>query len=181
MTLVQPLDRELKASQYVLTVAANDDHYNRETQITIDVLDINDNPPEFEEEAYSFSVAQGQELGTILGEVYAVDYDGPGLNSDVWYKLKTPQDWFAVDEESGLVSVREQVHFVDSPNVIDNQHIFTIVASDRGDPVLSSEVTVTVTVMPANENVPEFEESAYYFYVSEYSEVDRTVGQVHAR
>lgn len=183
VTLTGVLDRENKATQYLLKVTASDGSHRQETSITIDILDINDNAPTFIESSYSFGVADGQAAGSNVGTVSAIDVDGRGLNSDVWYRMKHPHSHFTVHETSGEVTTRQEMVYVgkecDLPS--ENVYDFHVIASDRGDPVLTSEVEVTVKVTPPNQNAPVFSATSYSVYVAENSPAQMSVGRVLAR
>ena len=54
--------------------------------VTVTVVDVNDNPPEFERTVYSLSVSEATPVGTGIGRVYATSRD-VGVNADVSYSV----------------------------------------------------------------------------------------------
>ncbi|XP_041987836.1 protein dachsous [Aricia agestis] len=160
-----PLDRE-QQSLYTLNVVATDKgspplHASRE--ISLKVTDVNDNPPIFVESEYKANVPEAAAPGTPIIQVSATDLD-EGENSEIRYSLlPTPQsDWFAIDERSGLVTTQARVDCETNP-----MPKLTVVASDRGNPPLSSTATLIVTVLDVNDNEPIFDQSFYNVTVSE--------------
>uniref|UniRef100_A0AAX7U7F4 Protocadherin 2 alpha a 15 n=1 Tax=Astatotilapia calliptera TaxID=8154 RepID=A0AAX7U7F4_ASTCA len=61
-----------------------------------------------------------------------------------------------------------------------SQYIITVVAKDGGQPSLSSENTISVTVSDVNDNRPEFSLSPYTFYVTEGNSPGASVFSVKA-
>lgn len=55
--------------------------------LTIQVTDVNDNPPEFDNNAYTLTVNETATPGTIIGVVKATDRDS---NPNIVYKLSGP-------------------------------------------------------------------------------------------
>ena len=54
--------------------------------VTISLVDVNDNPPEFERTIYSLSVSEATPIGTSVGRVYATSRD-IGVNADISYSV----------------------------------------------------------------------------------------------
>jgi len=54
--------------------------------VTISLVDVNDNPPEFERTMYSVSVSEATPVGTSVGRVYATSRD-IGVNADISYSI----------------------------------------------------------------------------------------------
>ena len=54
--------------------------------MTVSVLDVNDNPPEFERTTYSLSVSEATPVGTSVGQVFATSFD-VGANADISYSI----------------------------------------------------------------------------------------------
>lgn len=80
----QSLDRE-KQSKIVLTVSAEDapgkpsDRRKSTVEVTIDVLDVNDNAPMFSQKSYSAVIPENSALNALVANLSATDPDeGPG-------------------------------------------------------------------------------------------------------
>lgn len=171
-----PLDREAR-SLYTLNVVATDKgspplHASR--IISLRVTDVNDNAPVFAELEYKASVPEAAAPGTPVVQVSATDAD-EAENSEIRYSLlPTPQsDWFAIDERSGLVTTRVRVDCETNPSPR-----LIVVASDRGNPPLTSTATLAVTVLDVNDNEPIFDQSFYNVTVSENEAVGSCILKV---
>ena len=173
------LDREQR-TKYVLSVSVKDGAFHPTTQWEVEVLDINDNAPQFERTDYSFEVAETWQVGTLIGRLSASDRDAPGDNSNVFYYLKQPDSCVSVNGTSGDLQVSGELRY-SSEVASDNIRQLVVVASDRGDPVLTSQVNVLVMVRAANENPPVFDKSVYELLADENSQINTTVATVSAR
>lgn len=141
------------AATTITTAAAGDVcTANITTSLTINVLDVNDNSPQFDDVSYSVTLR-----GDDVMQVTAVDHDASPLNSLVTYYLDSvslpPHSvlggrantlgglMFTVDALSGWVRVATS-----RLSQVDGQVVLTIVAEDHGDPVRSNRTTVLVDV-----------------------------------
>lgn len=80
----QSLDRE-RQSTIILTVSAEDspgkpsEKRMSTTEIVVDVLDVNDNPPSFSQKSYSAVIPENSDLNSLVANISASDPDeGPG-------------------------------------------------------------------------------------------------------
>lgn len=102
-----PLDRE-QQSRYTLQIQANDRgspiSYQGHCNVTVIVIDQNDNEPRFEQSKYLASVAEDTPIGTSVLQVKAVD-DDLGPNARLLYTLANETHWlFAINNKSGIIS-----------------------------------------------------------------------------
>ena len=145
------------------------------TTITITLVDINDNAPEFADTEYTTSLLENQPSQVIL-TLSASDLD-LGSNGDIDYSL-------TVIPLSGNSLFRIESNEISTTGGLDCEleasYSFTIVATDRGNPPLSASVMGTLTVLDQNDNNPIFTENVYTFVVSESSPTESIVGQVVA-
>ncbi|XP_077996449.1 cadherin-23-like [Glandiceps talaboti] len=124
------LDRELKDS-YTFDVVAIDGGDVRlcdDSTVTITILDVNDNKPEFESCIYSYGIPEDYAIGSYLDTVIAVDLD-IGSNGEVRYSVDTYD--FIINET-------------------------TVIATDNGEPALTSSTLVEVNIWDINDNAPQF-------------------------
>lgn len=70
------------------------------SQVTIEVLDINDNDPLFAEEDYAFKIEENLARGTFVGRIQATDADS-GLNSDLRFNLIPSNSSFQINGING--------------------------------------------------------------------------------
>jgi len=88
VSLAKALDREAQAS-FNLTIRATDEGAPRRSStsyLIISVLDINDNPPEFEFAEYAKNVSESTPIGSQIINVYAVSKD-VGPNAEITYEI----------------------------------------------------------------------------------------------
>ncbi|XP_011501552.1 PREDICTED: fat-like cadherin-related tumor suppressor homolog [Ceratosolen solmsi marchali] len=172
--VVDELDYE-KKKQYELTVRATDSVSGvyAEVLVSILVLDVNDCPPEFSQDFYNISISEAALFGTELLRLIARDND-TGVNQEVRYAIErqtteelgdNSSDLFHVDPDEGIVYLKRSL---DHENA--DSHHFTVVATDRGVPSLSSTAHVWLSVVDMNDNPPRFEQPSYSCTLSEEAE-----------
>jgi protocadherin Fat 1/2/3 len=172
--VVDELDYEEK-KQYELTIRATDSVSGvyAEVLVSILVLDVNDCPPEFSQDFYNISVSEAALFGTELLRLVSHDND-TGANQEVRYAIERRSteelednipDLFHVDPEEGIVYLKRSLDHESA-----DSHHFTVVATDRGVPNLSSTAHVWLTVVDMNDNPPRFEQPSYSCTLSEEAE-----------
>ena len=191
VTVAGELDREVKA-EYDLQIQATDGAYTATTVLTIFILDVNDNAPQFVKTRYDFDVVEDGFVGQFIGKISATDDDAPCPSwnpyarcpsSEVYYRLKTPSKLFALNTDTGDVTARAVLAYKmtgSGESSPENHHALTAVAKDRGDPQMSSEVSVNIQVQPANKHAPVFEATNYSAAVNENAATGDSVIQVKA-
>ena len=102
------LDREVIAN-YTLVIIAQDvnvAHHKGRTELFVDIGDINDNSPIFEQRLYEFSINKSDAVTHQLGFVSATDKDF-GINGKLRYSIVSGigKGDFSLDPDSGRVSV----------------------------------------------------------------------------
>ncbi|XP_002940912.2 protocadherin Fat 1 isoform X3 [Xenopus tropicalis] len=172
LKILSPLDRELK-DQYNLNITVYDLGIPQKSSwrlLDVNVLDVNDNPPEFLQESYSVHLKENEEGHNAIIQVQAVDKD-LGVNGEVKYSILTDTDIFTINSETGVIKAvapldREKQH----------THLLKIEARDQAEnePQLFSHVLLKVTVEDVNDNPPVFIPSNYHVKVRE----DLPVGTV---
>ncbi|XP_041252213.1 protocadherin gamma-B5-like, partial [Onychostruthus taczanowskii] len=152
-----PLDRE-QASEHRVTVVARDrgrPALRSSTELVLEVSDVNDNAPVFEEAAYSAYVAENNAAGALVLRVQARDADA-GANGRVSYWLAGGSAGAA--GAAPLVSVEARSGALYAQRSLDYEQLreFTVAvrAQDGGSPARSSTATVRVFVLDRNDNAP---------------------------
>ncbi|XP_064546558.1 cadherin-related tumor suppressor [Drosophila montana] len=166
LTLAHRLDRE---SQEIhrLTVVARDaaikNPLTSSANITITVLDDNDNAPEFTQSSSEISVLETSPSGTELMRFRASDAD-QGLNSQVVFSITAGnrRDTFHIDSVSGSLYLHKPLDYEDITN-----YTLNITASDCGIPPLSTTVLYNVMVVDDNDNPPIFPSTAIVRQIKE--------------
>ena len=105
MKTLKVLDREEKA-QYKLNVIATDGGtvpLSTTAELTINVLDVDDNCPEFNPKVYNVTIEENLPRDTIVINVTASDRDS-GKNAELQYAIKAGDDQggFAIDPITGI-------------------------------------------------------------------------------
>ncbi|KAJ8342522.1 hypothetical protein SKAU_G00324500 [Synaphobranchus kaupii] len=163
----QILDREERDS-YELRVMATDSGtppLRAESSFTIQVMDINDNPPLFDQQEYKHAIPEVVYPGSFVLQVTARDKD-QGPNGDIHYSILrdagTHSDWFAIDPDTGIITTAAQLDYETDP-----RPSVTVVATDSGRPPLSSTAVVNVILQDINDNEPVFGSSFYNVSIKE--------------
>ncbi|KAK2116784.1 hypothetical protein P7K49_003670 [Saguinus oedipus] len=151
------LDRE-EVSEYNITVTATDQGtppMSTETHISLQVMDINDNPPTFPHASYSAYISENNPRGASILSMTAQDPDS-GDNARITYSLAedtfqgAPLSYVSINANTGILYA---LRSFDYEQFRDLQLLVT--ASDSGDPPLSSNVSLSLFVLDQNDNVPE--------------------------
>ncbi|KAJ8347820.1 hypothetical protein SKAU_G00264090 [Synaphobranchus kaupii] len=170
------LDRE-KTPRYKLIAQATDGggRFCR-AEISMTLLDVNDNPPTFSDTRYTASVYEDTATKALLTCLQANDPD-EGVNRKITYSL--------VDSAGGMFSIDETLGIVVLERPLDRElrssYIITARASDQGVAVtLSSLVNLAITVLDVNDNPPVFQKREYSATVPEDAAVGSEVLRVYA-
>ncbi|NXD74611.1 PCDG9 protein, partial [Eolophus roseicapillus] len=148
------LDRE-QASEHRVTVVARDKGspaLSSSMVLMLEVSDVNDNAPVFEEAAYSAYVAENNAGGALVLRVSARDADS-GSNGRVSYSLEggsgDAASYVSVEAQSGAVYAQRSFDY-------EQCREFAVVmrAQDGGEPARSSTATVRIFVLDRNDNAP---------------------------
>uniref|UniRef100_A0A803T2Y4 FAT atypical cadherin 4 n=1 Tax=Anolis carolinensis TaxID=28377 RepID=A0A803T2Y4_ANOCA len=149
-----------------------------ETTVTINIVDSNDNAPHFLASQYFTPATKNVAVGTKLIKVTAVDTKDFGLNSEVEYLLLNNDlmSKFNLDHNTGWISVGSSLI-----NDMNKNFLIKVKAKDKGNPPLSSEVTVQIVVTEENYHTPEFSQSHESITVLESHAVGAILRTVSAR
>ena len=149
-------DRE-QHSQYKFEVIAVDKGSQPRSGtaiVTVYVGDVNDERPQFSQQAYSFGVSENEPAGSEVGTVNAQDKDGEPYNS-FRFSLAPSNSMvtnFDIDAHTGRITTTV---------VLDREtqavYYLEVVASDTGAPHISTTATVSVYVADKNDHYPIFE------------------------
>ncbi|KAI6229219.1 hypothetical protein M3Y95_00508200 [Aphelenchoides besseyi] len=181
ITVAKPLDRESRSS-YSVTVTVTDagqPPLASSTVLEIKIEDVNDCIPTFERSSYQTSIAEDMPVGTSFLQLKATD-DDEGANGIVDYYLDDSDllvrmDNFRLDRTSGLLRINKPLDRETIPS-----YTLTVIARDRGEPSLSSNVTVKIELEDVQDNAPVFQQSRYDLWIAENSPVGSVVGTLIA-
>ncbi|XP_076872540.1 protocadherin-23 [Brachyhypopomus gauderio] len=162
ITSNRSLDHEEQV-QHTLTVLASDSIHQTEALITIQVLDVNDNAPEFSQELYQVFLPELTSADSFVVAVMATDKDS-GLNGKISYRLlSSPMSGFYINTENGSIYTNKPLTYVSSSDVIQ----ILVEARDSGDPTLFSVTSVDIQVVDSNDHAPFFLNYSYQVSVCE--------------
>ncbi|XP_011940758.1 PREDICTED: cadherin-23 isoform X4 [Cercocebus atys] len=166
--LIARLDYEL-IQRFTLTIIARDGGSEETTgRVRINVLDVNDNVPTFQKDAYVGALRENEPSVTQLVRLRATDEDSPP-NNQITYSIVSASafgSYFDISlyEGYGVISVSRPLDY----EQISNGLIYlTVMAKDAGNPPLNSTVPVTIEVFDENDNPPTFSKPAYFVSVVE--------------
>ncbi|CAF1141511.1 unnamed protein product [Rotaria sordida] len=150
------LDREY-ISEYYFTIEAND--YGKPKSkstylnIHINILDINDNKPKFRQENIHTTISEHVKIDNQHNyEVYHIQADDfdQNQNGEIIYSiLNENKNFFQIDSQTGII--RAMIEFDRKQQ---DTYVLHIQAKDKGSSPLSSETTITFTIIPRNEYSP---------------------------
>ncbi|PVD34666.1 hypothetical protein C0Q70_05943 [Pomacea canaliculata] len=175
--IAHALDRETR-DMYSLTIQVRDCGdmpRGSVANVTIYVLDANDNSPEFSNTTYVFSVPENRPAGTYVGKVQAADND-VDQNAELTYSLVDGNTNFSIDYVTGAIYTRRSF---DREYVMETSSVefysFDALAADGGTPKLRGRSVVKVYVTDVNDNPPVFARALFSTVVSENAAKDYNV------
>lgn len=182
ITNVQRLDAEV-AWRYSISVTVTDGSFIQKTILIIRVLDVNDNPPKFQNSILVFNFTELQPPNTKVAHLSAIDQDRSIPNSQFFFSLKRPSSLFELNPETGELIALETMHFFGGEPFVAsmNDHIVDVLVTDLGIPSLSSVASVIVRIIDANDHAPVFEKDFYFSAVPKTLQLSQKIIQVVAR
>ncbi|OCT87857.1 hypothetical protein XELAEV_18021559mg [Xenopus laevis] len=176
------LDREDKES-HKLTITAFDGGIptrSGTSQITVIVLDSNDNAPVFAHSTYKLILSESTPQNTVILKLNATDRD-EGLNGEVEYvfdyhTLDSVKELFTLNQQSGEISVNGVIDFEE-----EDFYEISVRAKDKGNPELESRCLILIEVEDVNDNVPEITLTSLLNAVPENAALGMAVGFLSVR
>nr|XP_033783350.1 protocadherin gamma-A11-like [Geotrypetes seraphini] len=152
------LDRE-QVSEYNITITVTDKGtppLSTIKNITLQISDINDNPPIFDQTSYSGYVTENIPLRTSIFSITATDSDCD-QNAKVTYSLMEGRileiplsSYISINPETGVIYALQSFDYEQFKELQ-----IQVKAEDGGYPPLSSNVTVTLFIVDQNDNAPQ--------------------------
>ncbi|XP_011502737.1 PREDICTED: protein dachsous [Ceratosolen solmsi marchali] len=139
VVLIGKLDAETR-TEYTLQVIVSDEVHETATKLTIEVLDINDNSPYFDQVFYITTLAEEQSNIQKVLIVNATDDDLTEENNKIHYRLHHPEKGFKMEATTGVLIINETA--LSKPMI--NEIELAIIAEDSGKPSLSTMCSVIV-------------------------------------
>ena len=146
--------------------------------VNVTVLDVNDNPPIFQQSDYVVALNESAPIGTKVLTVRATDKDSED-NSKLTYYLPDTETQFTIDPDTGTVTTIEpldcpQQSCTGAARLGDGclkSCVITVFARDHGSPRQDGRTYVTVNLLDANDHDPEIKFS-YFPITPGYATVD---------
>ncbi|XP_039478311.1 protocadherin alpha-8-like [Oreochromis aureus] len=179
LVLQKSLDREKENAHKLILTAIDGGNPPRTgtLNVTVIVLDSNDNHPTFNQELYSVTIPENVDRDTSVTTVKATDLD-EGVNGKIEYffggELNTKlYDTFSLDKDTGEIRVKGGIDF-------ENMEVYKldVHATDKGQPPMSTNCRVIIKVLDVNDNKPEIEVTSLSKVVSEDSKPGTVVALI---
>ncbi|XP_060766345.1 protocadherin alpha-2-like [Neoarius graeffei] len=168
LVLKKQLDREKKGEHNVILTAADGGTPPKSAtlNVTVIVLDSNDNPPVFSQETYSIALLENIQPGVLILKVSSTDLD-EGSNGNISYSFGSEvnaevRDIFTLDSTTGEMRTKGFLDFEDT-----DIYKLDVQATDKGQPPLTSESGVIIKILDVNDNTPEIEITSLSNVISE--------------
>ncbi|KAK3510551.1 hypothetical protein QTP70_010009 [Hemibagrus guttatus] len=167
------LDYEVQKN-YTVLVSLSDGTNRDEASVHVEVLDINDNNPEFAFSSITVEILEDAAIRDNVTRVEATDADS-GLNAEIRYSLEGSAGMFSINPETGLITVAAALD-----RETQDKYNLIVVAQDQGRPTRSATASVMVTLTDVNDNAPIFSMQRYEASVLENATAGTNVIGVNA-
>ncbi|XP_073505383.1 protocadherin gamma-B1-like [Phyllobates terribilis] len=157
LVLSAAIDRE-KTSSYNITIIATDrgsPPFSSRLVLTLDISDVNDNPPIFAKSSYVAYVPENNLPGASIFSLQASDPD-TGDNAKIIYSISNAiketssmTSYLSINIETGVLYAQRSFDYEQN-----KEFIIEVTASDNGSPSLSSNVTLFIHIVDQNDNAP---------------------------
>ena len=174
-----PLDHELHADHRLKIRAEDQGSPKKEAicEVTVRVLDRNDNDPVFTEATYEARVKENVPEGTPVRTVVASDADS-GPNAKISYSIRNGTEWiFGIDRDSGLIYTTGR---------LDRErravYRLEVVAVDEGvEDTRQAQAIVQITIEDENDSQPEFDEYPFMAQILPQHPVGEAIIRISAK
>ncbi|XP_034546252.1 protocadherin beta-16-like [Notolabrus celidotus] len=179
MVLQKPLDREgqPRLSLKLLAVDGGNPQRSGTVIIDINILDVNDNAPVFNQSLYKATLVENATKGTHIVSVNASDKDS-GSNGMIKYSISKSKagiaNLFDIDQTTGSIYVAKEIDFEK-----DKRIEFRVEAKDQGG--LKDSSKVEIEVIDVNDNAPVINVMSFTSPVSEDSPAGTTIGIINVK
>ncbi|KPA15217.1 Cadherin domain protein, partial [Candidatus Magnetomorum sp. HK-1] len=161
------LDYEQGVTSFVLNISASDGSLSNASPITVNIRNINDNPPEIESQ--NFTVMENTIEGIIVYTIAASDPDQ--LSALVYQFIKPDENLpFSLEQETGIIKVKSLIDY-------ESQSTYTLTVQVF-DNKYTAIAEIIISVLNENDNAPKIED--HQFYVSETIANKTIIGNLKA-
>ncbi|XP_067374275.1 protocadherin alpha-8-like isoform X18 [Channa argus] len=179
LVMQKSLDREKHHEHKLILTAVDGGNPTRSgtLNVTVIVLDSNDNHPVFNQEVYSVAIPENVGADTSVIKVKATDVD-EGTNGEIEYFFggqldRKIYDMFMLDKDSGEIKVKGEIDFEKT-----EVYKLDVHATDKGQPPMSTDCRVIIKVLDENDNKPEIDVTSLSKIVPEASKPGTVVSLI---
>ncbi|XP_036403595.1 protocadherin Fat 4-like [Megalops cyprinoides] len=179
LVLQKALDREKQPVIQLLLTAVDGGKPPRSgtLQITVSIIDVNDNAPIFSSSLYKVRVSENVPFGTTILTLNATDLD-EGVNGEILYSIVErggldPVDVFDIDPITGEITLKGSLDYEESA-----AYEIRAQATDRGHSPRSTHCKVLVEVVDVNDNAPEISVTSLMSPVKEDAQTGTVVALI---
>ncbi|XP_053734540.1 protocadherin alpha-8-like [Synchiropus splendidus] len=182
LVLKNSLDREKKDKHSLLVTAFDGGKPPKSGRLNVSiiVLDSNDNRPTFSQDVYQIAIQENLPVGTQIMKLNATDFD-EGINGEFEYSFgkalkRKMYDIFDLDKVSGEIKIKGTIDF-------EENELFglDIEAMDKGPNPMIGECRVMIKVVDMNDNAPEIEVTSLSERVQEDSKPGTVVSLIKVK
>ena len=151
--------------------------------LAIQVNEVNDHPPKFEQINYEASLPENSLPGSKVVEVKATDMDNNKINNrgsasmrstsknGLVYKIVDGNDlgYFSIHPYSGLITTSGELD-----REVQENFLLQIAAEDKGIKPKTATTSVSIRLLDINDNAPKFASEEYFVNVSESLPIRKT-------
>ncbi|XP_078660083.1 cadherin-related family member 1-like [Branchiostoma floridae x Branchiostoma belcheri] len=144
--------------------------------VTVFIMDANDNEPIFDEDEYRVEIVEVVETGATIVQVRATDADSGPNQALVYSLVGEHSQLFNIEPRTGLVTVAAGSQF--DQDLVDEYRLL-VIATDFGAPARSGTANLVIRILEGNNKAPKFLQpfircwsfmSLFYFDVSSWWE-----------
>ncbi|KAM9794995.1 protocadherin alpha-13-like [Neosynchiropus ocellatus] len=158
LVLKKILDREHRENHSLIVTASDGGKPPKSGRlnVTIIVLDSNDNRPTFSQDVYQVAIKENSPAGAVIIKLNATDLD-EGINGEFEYSFgkalsRKMYDIFDLNKVTGEIKIKGSIDFEENESFeIDIETI------DKGTNPMIGECRVMIKVVDMNDNAPEIE------------------------
>uniref|UniRef100_A0A8P4JYH8 Cadherin domain-containing protein n=1 Tax=Dicentrarchus labrax TaxID=13489 RepID=A0A8P4JYH8_DICLA len=179
LVLQKALDREKQSVIKLLLTAVDGGKPPRSgtLQLTVNVLDVNDNTPTFSKSLYKVNVKENATPETLVIKLNATDLD-EGINSKILYSFIKrgnidPSNIFDLNSETGEITVKGTLDYEETP-----AYEVRVQARDQGFSPRSAHAKLLIEIIDVNDNAPEISVTSLMTPVKEDAELGTIVALV---
>uniref|UniRef100_A0A8D3DVP0 Cadherin domain-containing protein n=1 Tax=Scophthalmus maximus TaxID=52904 RepID=A0A8D3DVP0_SCOMX len=174
--LQKSLDREKQSVIKLILTAVDGGKPPRSgtLQLTVNVIDVNDNTPTFSKSLYKVRVKENSNAGEHVIKLNASDLD-EGMNSKILYSLIKrgnidPSNIFDLNSESGEMTVKGTLDYEET-----SAYEVRVQAVDQGTSPRSAHAKLLIEIIDVNDNAPEISVTSLMTPVKEDAELGTIV------